>query len=239
MSRVRPAKSDGRRDFIPLRRMVEPMRGRSLAAGLVLVASACGSSSDVGTVADADTVATDGVLDCRQGEVVRDAGVRVSGGSEKAVVAAALKRWTDQGGSLGEFPSEESWSVVVLGREVAVAIPEREGSGDWVVHDVRMCGNPRTGSSVINGKLDCESDVEFSVQGSVLPDAQGPPTPAAALESFLAELVSRYGGEMAIVDDATGSLVVEGRETVVAFATPAPAGGWIVLTALHCEKYGI
>ena len=49
----------------------------------------------------------DGVLDCKQDEVVLNAGVRVSGGSEEAVAAAALKQWTDEGGSLSEFPGED------------------------------------------------------------------------------------------------------------------------------------
>ena len=215
------------------------MRGRSLVVGLALVASACGSGADVGTVPDTAVMVRDGVLDCKQDEVVLNAGVRVSGGSEEAVAAAALKQWTDEGGSLSEFPGEESWSVVVDGRDVAVAIPEREGTGDWVVHDVRVCGNPRTGPSSIDGNLDCESDIEFSMQGSVAPDTQGSPTPAEELESFLAQWGSRYGGEIVIVDDTKGSLVVEGHEKVVAFATPAPAGGWIVLTTLYCESYEI
>lgn len=216
------------------------MRGRPLVVGLVaLVASACGPGADDGAVPDTAAVVTDGVLDCKQDEVVRDAGVRVSGDSEEAVVASALKQWSDEGGSLSEFPGEESWSVVVDGREVAVAIPERDGTGDWVVHDVRVCGEPRTGSTSIDGNLDCESDIEFSMQGSVMPDTQGSPTPAAELGSFLSQWVSRYGGEIVIVDNTKGSLVVEGREMVVAFATPAPAGGWVVLTTHYCERYGI
>ena len=77
------------------------------------------------------------------------------------------------------------------------------------------------------------------MQGSVAPDTQGSPTPAEELESFLAQWGSRYRPEIVIVDDTKGSLVVEGHEKVVAFATPAPAGGWIVLTTLYCESYEI
>jgi hypothetical protein len=49
--------------------------------------------------------------------------------------------------------------------------------------------------------------------------------------------VTRFEGEVAIPSNEVGSLVIDGQEVVVAFATPAPAGGWLVLTTQACECY--
>ena len=96
----------------------------------------------------------------------------------------------------------------------------------------------RDAFSSADGALDCmNDDTEFSMQGSVPADATGPPTPEEELRMFLSEWRSKYGGEIVLVDETTGSLVVDGREQVVAHATPAPAGGWNVLTTLFCESF--
>ena len=90
---------------------------------------------------------------------------------------------------------------------------------------------------MIDGKLDCASDLEFSMQGSFPADAVGLPTPEEALQEFLSQWRSKYGGEIVLVDEGTGSLVVDSREQVVARAIRAPAGGWLVVTTLFCDGF--
>ena len=201
---------------------------------MLLVLNACGSSAN-----NASFVSGDGVLDCLDGQVVRSADIDVSAESELKAVAAALGRWTAEGADLVELPADESWSAALDGRDVAIAYPEVDGTGTWVVHDVRTCGEPETGPAVIDGKLDCSSDISWSVQGSVREDTAGSPTPQVELEQSLSPYLARHGGEVVVVEDQIGSLVVEGREVVVSIATEAPAGGWIVLTTGGCEGYEI
>jgi hypothetical protein len=226
------------------------MRRTALLVAMALTFAACGTeslrtadsggsgSSLTSTSPQVEPVAGDGVLDCGSGQVARGADVRESADTEHAVVAAALAQWTDAGGSLVELPADESWSVVVDGRDVAVAYPEVEGTGAWVVQSVQVCGEPETEAALIDGELDCiNDDTEFSMQGSVPPDATGPPTPEEELRMFLSQWRNEYGGEIVVVGETTGSLVVDGREQVVAHASPAPAGGWNVLTTLFCESF--
>ena len=123
----------------------------------LMLLSACGSGSN------GASVVSDGVLDCLDGQVVRSAQIAVSAESELAVVGAALAKWTDEGGSLVELPVDESWYVVLDGRDVAIAYPEIDGTGTWVVHDVRTCGEPETGPAAIDGGLDCANDTYFAL----------------------------------------------------------------------------
>lgn len=142
---------------------------RGLMAFVVFAAVACGApspSTDSPQSAIAPP-AIDGVPDCVAGRVQVGADTYVLGDSEQAVVSVALAEWTNAGATLVETPEAESWSAVVDRAEVAVAVPEREGDGRWVVADVVTCGDPRTGPAPIDGKLDCPSDLSWSMQGSV------------------------------------------------------------------------
>jgi hypothetical protein len=40
-----------------------------------------------------------------------------------------------------------------------------------------------------------------------------------------------------VIGEGLGSLVVDGREVVVAIASEAPAGGWLVLTLTGCGGF--
>jgi hypothetical protein len=40
-----------------------------------------------------------------------------------------------------------------------------------------------------------------------------------------------------VLEESLGSLVVNGREVVVAIATEMPAGGWLVLTLTGCGGF--
>lgn len=91
-----------------------------------------------------------------------------------------------------------------------------------------------TSTTAPNGQVDCDSDLVITMQASILPDAEGVPTVQGALEDHLS---SFGGGAIEYIGGRTGSLVVDGKERVVASATEAPAGGWVVLTTRHCEGY--
>lgn len=198
----------------------------------ILMTVSCGSVSS-----SPQTTAADGSLDCDGDEVVLSADIRVSGATEQDVALAALDEWIDDGASAARVRSAESWSALAGGREVAVAVPEQNGDGSWVVHDVRVCGEPRSGPARIDGKLDCDGDVSWTQQASFLPDTIGDPTPEDALVGFLDQWRQRYGGEIVLAGEAAGSLVVDGREQVVASASEAPAGGWLVATTVGCDGY--
>jgi hypothetical protein len=88
-----------------------------------------------------------------------------------------------------------------------------------------------------DGVLDCAEDETWFEQGSVLPGTVGSPTPEEALAEVLNRFQERLGGEILVVTDSLGSLVVDGREEVVGIISEAPAGGWIVTTVTGCGPY--
>ena len=152
-------------------------------------------------------------------------------------MAAALARWTDDGGVIIELPPDESWLVVLDGRDAAIAYPELEGTGAWVVHDVRTCGEPETGPAAIDGELDCANESRWSIQASLDPTIPGFPSAEEAVRSSLEPYAQRHGGEIILVEDQIGSLVVQQREQVIAHSIEAPAGGWAVTTLAGCEGF--
>ncbi|MFQ5523357.1 MAG: hypothetical protein ACE5F5_07240 [Acidimicrobiia bacterium] len=190
-----------------------------------------------GQAAISSTEGGDGILDCEQGRVTRGAGIEVRGATEEEVVEEALREWKSQGAALLEFPEAEVWSAVLDGRDVAVAVVEQNGDGTWVSHDVSVCGEPETGPAPIDGKLDCANGYRWVMQAGIDPSVTGQPTPEEALRSALEPLVSRYGGEIAFVDDDTASIVVHGREQVTADAAEVPEGGWAVSSVEGCEGF--
>ncbi len=198
----------------------------------LILLEACVSGADGGSF-----VSGDGVLDCLDGQVVRSVEIDVSTDGELAVVAAALAQWTDEGGSLLELPSDESWSVVLDGRDVAIAYPEIDGTGSWVVHDVRTCGEPMTGPAAIDGEPDCANESRWSIQATLEPTIPGLPSADEALRSALEPYAQRHGGEIVLIQDEIGSLVVQQREQVIALASEVPAGGWAVATLAGCDGF--
>ena len=217
----------------------------SLVLVVAMLAAACGGSGEQPGALDtqgASAVTGDGVLDCSDDQVIRDAGIVVSAGSEQDAVAAALAQWTDEGGSIVEVPPDEfspvAWGVVQDGRDVAVIFGGPEGEGDeWVVHDVRTCGELETGPAPIDGELDCATEIEWSMIATLDPTIPGLPSAEEALRSALEPYAQRNGGEIVVIDDSTGSLVVEQREQVVVGSSEVPAGGWAVSSWAGCEGF--
>ena len=183
-----------------------------------------------------ETVSGDGTLDCDDGQVAQSVGVSSSASTEQEVVEAALAEWADAGAELVEFPETESWAAVVDGRDVAVVVPELNGDGSWFISNVSLCGDPDVGPAEIDGQLDCAYDESWIEQGSFDPDIPGDATAEEAIQASLAPHQERYGGEI-IVNETTGSIVVDGREQVVALATEVPAGGWAVATVSGCGAF--
>ena len=181
----------------------------------------------------------DGVLDCDEGQVHRDAGITVSGRTEQEVVAAALEEWTGADAELLEVPADQLWTAVNDGRDVAIAYPELTGDGTWVVHDVRICGEPDVGPAAIDGELDCANpDTSWVVQASIDQTIPGNPSAEGAIREVLEHYRERHGGDVVFIDEDTGSLVVGDREQVVVpFAMAIPAGGWAVVSVFGCEGY--
>jgi len=226
----------------------------TLVVVFLLVASACASVSE-GESVESRSIATttsptidavdalgralpgDGTLDCPEGQIVRGGGIDVSAGTEVLVVAKALEQWTSEGAIVVDLSPEEFWSAVLDGSDVAIALPELNGDGTWVVHDVQTCGEPKTGPAGIDGELDCASESSWAMQGSIDPTKPGLPGAEEAVRSSLDWYAERYGGEIVIVSEGVASLVVDQREQVVARAVEVSAGGWVVTTLLGCNGF--
>lgn len=202
----------------------------SLAVGALALVS-CAAETTVITAGSPD-----GVLDCGMGETPRAAAVVAEGDSEQQAVETALTNWLHDGASLANPTESEVWSAVVEGNEVAIAIPEREGDGGWAVRDVQTCGPPRTGPAATDGSLDCASEAMWTQQAMIDAETPGEETSENAIRLALAEYLDTRGGEIVIIDHNTGSLVVDEREQVIAFASIAPGGGWVAATLMGCDE---
>lgn len=88
-------------------------------------------------------------------------------------------------------------------------------------------------NGTVDGVADCADPVEWQLAGWG-PDTGGHDTPEEAIEAELGRYRQDRGGRVVFVDDRTGSLVVNGREVVVAKAVPAPAGGWLAPGPIAC-----
>jgi len=205
---------------------------RSVLVLLLLAVAACGTPAE-------SSASGDGALDCDEGQVHRDAGIRASGSTETEAVEDALAEWVGEGAEIVELAGDESWAAVEDGRDVAIAYPEVEGDGAWVVHDVRVCGEPDTGPAPTDGSLDCANEASWVIQGSFDPDIPGDPNPEDAVLEMIQPYQDAHGGEIVFIDDNAASLVIDGREQVVALAIELQAGGWAVSTVSGCEGYDL
>lgn len=133
---------------------------------------------------------------------------------------------------------KDRWSVIESNREIAVATPEQNGDGTWVVHDVQACGAPKASPAVVDGVLDCVSDRIWSEQATFALGAKGELDAQVAIAAALKPFNDRYGGEVVFHDTGTGSLVVGGREQVQARASAVPAGGFLIDVVQHCDGFG-
>jgi hypothetical protein len=223
----------------------------AVAVAVAVSVAGCGSSAPrpagatPSTPASSTTTTTttvvvrvnDAILDCVNGEVLRDAGPRVSGATEEDVIAQAFAAWP------GSSPiyvkdgyGKNRWVIVESGREIAIATPEMDGDNTWVVHDLQACGAPKTTPAVIDGVLDCVSDRTWQENLDFPTDTKGSPTAQAALTAALKPFIDRYGGEV-VLNGGTGTLVVDAREQVLARASSAPAGGFLIGLIEHCDGY--
>jgi hypothetical protein len=87
----------------------------------------------------------DGVLDCSDGQIEQSAGITASGVAEAEVAKVALKGWAVNGATVKEFPEAGSWSAVLGGSDIAVAVAVKGDDTAWTVTDVRVCGVPEAG----------------------------------------------------------------------------------------------
>lgn len=197
----------------------------------VLTLISCAGDATVITVGSPD-----GVLDCGRGEIPRSTEALVSGDSEQQAVERALVTWLEDGASLANPTEAEVWSAVVEGNEIAIAVPEQEGDGGWVVADVRICEEPESGPAEIDGSIDCPGDTFWTQQAMLDTETPGEDTPEEAVRLGLEPYAERNGGEIMMIDESTGSLVVDEREQVVAYADEAPAGGWVATTMTGCGE---
>lgn len=136
----------------------------------------------------------DGFLDCGDGEIPRSGDIFTSGDNEQQVVEEALAAWLEDGASLANPTEAEVWSAVIEGREVALAVPEREGDGGWVVADVRMCGEPDTGPAEIDGSIDCAGDGYWDQQATMDPEIPGEAMPEESVRVALEPCIARPDG---------------------------------------------
>ncbi len=89
----------------------------------------------------------------------------------------------------------------------------------------------------VDHQVDCLDADGWSFEGALDADAAGEAaTPEEALKSYAVRLVVDDLGVSLEVDGATGSLISAGRELVVMSAVEAPAGGWVVTTAVGCSE---
>lgn len=89
----------------------------------------------------------------------------------------------------------------------------------------------------VDGDLDCENGQPWAEAGSVPDGTRGFTEPADAIARYLTPFQDSHEGDQTSVDEFTGSLVLSGREVVVAVASEAPGGGWLVLTGKGCEGF--
>jgi len=92
-------------------------------------------------------------------------------------------------------------------------------------------------SSQPDGQLDCATDVTWSGFATPEVDAVGSPTPSSAIEDSLSPHREQHGGEVVFVADTQGSLVIDGAEVVIVYATEALAGGLLINTTTGCEEF--
>lgn len=179
----------------------------------------------------------DGELDCGEEQVPRSVEAAHFGSTQEDVVEEALDEWTTDGGSI-ENPPGEYWTAVVDGLEVARALPEQNGDGSWVVHDVTTCGEPDSGPAEIDGELDCASDGQWFMQGEVDPDAVGLSSPELAALQMIEQFQRIHGGQIDQIEDLW-VLVLDGREQVKMRPRELESGGWLVTSVTACEGYGL
>lgn len=86
-----------------------------------------------------------------------------------------------------------------------------------------------------DGELDCDPATVWAEEGSVPEGTAGLGGPSEALDAYLEPFLENHGGEIVMVTDLQGSLVVEDSEVVIGYASELPDGGFLVLAGAGCE----
>lgn len=101
-------------------------------------------------------------------------------------------------------------------------------------------GNGRARNSTANrldGQPDCNHGEPWVAEASLDPEAPGHPTAKQAVREFLEQWHDQFGGEVAIVRDGVGALLIDGSEVVVAVSFQTAAGGFLVDRSTGCDGY--
>lgn len=86
-----------------------------------------------------------------------------------------------------------------------------------------------------DGELDCDPATVWAEEGSVPEGTAGLGGASEALDAYLEPFMENHGGEIVMVTDLQGSLVVEDSEVVIGTASELPDGGFLVLAGAGCE----
>jgi hypothetical protein len=90
---------------------------------------------------------------------------------------------------------------------------------------------------IADGELDCDPATVWAEEGSVPEGTSGLGEASAAIDAYLEPFLANHGGEIVLVADLQGSLVVEGSEVVIGTASELPEGGFLVLAGAGCEGF--
>jgi len=87
----------------------------------------------------------------------------------------------------------------------------------------------------IDGNLDCPTDGTWI--GASSEESDDSPESNNLLTQALSPYRLRRGGEVTVLDRATASLAVDGREVVVVEARWDPQAGWVIAHTTGCEEF--
>lgn len=96
------------------------------------------------------------------------------------------------------------------------------------------CGSDRPAA---DGELDCQTELTWTEEGSVPEGTAGLAVAADAVDAYLEPFMENHGGEIVMVGDQQGSLVVNGAEVVGGIASGMSGGGFLVLTGFGCDGF--
>ncbi len=104
----------------------------------------------------------------------------------------------------------------------------------FVVVLMTACGAERPNA---DGELDCDPETVWVEEGSVPEGTAGLSAASDAVDAYLELFLENHGGEIVMVTDLQGSLIVEDSEVVVGDASELPNGGFLVLAGTGCEGF--
>lgn len=88
-----------------------------------------------------------------------------------------------------------------------------------------------------DGELDCDLETAWAEEGSVPAGTAGLSGAGDAVNAYLEPFLENHGGEIVMVTELQGSLLVEDSEVVIGDASELPDGGFLVLAGIGCEGF--